>query len=73
MRYVLHPGFVFSKNDDDRHFIDARTLARLYDVPLKDCVVIDQSQRGYRQHPEDVHLRPDYSGNYELPQEPHHE
>jgi hypothetical protein len=40
-RFVLHPGYVTSPNDGDRHYIGARQLADLYGVRLSECVVID--------------------------------
>jgi hypothetical protein len=67
-KYVLHPGYVTSKNDGDRHFIDAKKLARLYSVPMCECVVqpdISDPRNKYWHPPEDaIHLRPSYEGNY---------
>lgn len=62
--YVLHPGWVTSKNDRDRHFITARMLIGLYGVAPSRCRVASQ-----RQQPEPgcVHLYPRYDGNYSLP------
>lgn len=37
--YILHPGMVRSRNDGDLHYIDAASLAQLYGVQLRDCVV----------------------------------
>ena len=65
MRYVLHPGYVTSKNDGERHFISGPRLARLYDVNMSSCVLGDAY--GYREMEGDVHLWPDYHGNYALP------
>lgn len=64
-RYVLHPGWVTSKFDGDRHFIEGPTLARLYGVNILDCVFIDELQ--YREQEGDIHLFPQYSGDYTLP------
>lgn len=65
MRYVLHPGYVTSKNDGDRHFIGGPRLARLYGVDIRQCVFGDTPE--YREQEGDVHLIPRISGNYTLP------
>jgi len=63
-RYVLHPGYVYSKNDGDRHFIGGPRLAQLYGVDIRDCVFGDVPQ--YSELPGDIHLRPSRCGNYTL-------
>ena len=79
VRFALHPGPVTSKRDGDRHFIDARTLAFLYQVPASECVVVpwDVPRGREREHQllleriermNLTHLYPSYSGNYTLPQ-----
>lgn len=67
-RYVLHPGWVYSKNDGDRHFIGGPRLARLYGVDIRQCVFGDVPQ--YSELPGDIHLRPRRDGNYTLPANP---
>lgn len=78
-KYALFPGPVTSKNDGDRHFVDAPTLAFCYGVRLSECLVVPAhiSER----HPRErelllerierqglVQLRPRYDGNYTLPE-----
>lgn len=63
-RYVLHPGYVYSQNDGDRHFIGGPRLAALYGVDIRDCVFGDVLQ--YREQEGDIHLRPRRNGNYSL-------
>ena len=65
MRYVLHPGWVTSKNDGQKHFIGRPRLAQLYRVNLGQCVLGDE--REYLEQDDDVHLYPDYHGKYILP------
>ena len=65
MRYVLHPGYMTSKNDGQQHFVGGPRLARLYGVDMRDCVFGDVPE--YRKQDGDVHLWPDYHGNYALP------
>ena len=78
-KYALHPGPVTSKNDGDRHFIDAHTLARLYRVRPAECVVVPWGAPAPGRERERelllerikrmelVHLYPDYHGRYTLP------
>ncbi|QOR55751.1 MAG: hypothetical protein YHS30scaffold667_47 [Phage 65_10] len=70
VKYLLHPGTVTSKTDGDRHFIDYRTLARLYDVPLSECEVHPDrafSRLGWRRPEGAIDLYPQSSGDYTLP------
>jgi len=39
-KYMVHPGFVTSK-DGDRHWISARKLMELYGVPPSLCIIFD--------------------------------
>jgi hypothetical protein len=38
-KYGLRPGWVTSKTDGDRHWVSAEQLARLYQVPMDECVM----------------------------------
>ena len=38
IKYILHPGWVTSVTDGDRHFIGARELADLHGVNLLECM-----------------------------------
>lgn len=64
-RYVLHPGWVTSRNDGDRHYITAIRLAELYGVHPACCRV---SSPDAKDKEGEVHLYPRYDGNYSLPQ-----
>lgn len=69
-KYVLRPGVIYSKNDDDPHHIDAPTLARLYGVLMSECIVIHQNEKRISQFGDlskMISLYPDYHGNYKLP------
>ena len=67
-KYVLHPGYVWSRTDADRHFITAAVLARLYKVPMRECVVCrhtdNVSTRGLPKNM--IHLYPRYDGDYRV-------
>lgn len=66
-RYVLHPGYVTSKNDGQEHFIGGPRLAKLYGVDIRDReAVVFGDDLGYREQPGDVHLYPRYDGNYDI-------
>jgi hypothetical protein len=67
-RYLLCPGYVTSRHDGDDHYIDAPTLARLYRVPLDECLVGDRRMA----HPGLVVLAPRFDGDYSIPKpQPH--
>lgn len=66
MRYVLHPGWIHSKNDGDRHFIGGHRLTRLYGVDMRQCIYGDVSN--YIEQEGDIHLYPRYQGDYSLPE-----
>lgn len=64
VRYILHPGPVTSTINGDIRFVGGRQLARLYGVPLADCVVYAPDRPAL---PKDaVHLWPSQSGVYSL-------
>lgn len=70
MNNTTHPGYVTSKNDGERHFINAIELAMFYSVPAIECVVqTDIScprNKYWRSPPDAIHLRPSYDGNYTI-------
>ena len=74
-RYLILPGKVYSKEDEQLHYVSAEELMRLYSVDPKECVVM---------HNEGVHgkvgldndfldsrlwLAPSYDGDYHISQE----
>lgn len=69
-KYMLHPGRVISKKDGDEHYIQADQLARLYGVPLNECLIVPAGDALYGANLERtdvIHLHPRYSGDYTLP------
>lgn len=72
MKYVLHAGYVYSKNDGDRHWVSAIRLMGLYRLKGRDCVRIE-SERDEREklrgvNPDElIHLYPRPDGDYSLP------
>jgi hypothetical protein len=81
LRYALHPGWITSRTDGDRHFITAGQLAALYGVPVRKCLIIPDestSQWGSRKQDRDrlvryagelklIALAPRHDGDYSLP------
>lgn len=65
-KYLLIGDYVSSKNDGDRHFIDAKTLCRLYNLNPEDCVFTHYSQYDYYKNLKGlIWLEPKKDGNYE--------
>jgi hypothetical protein len=64
-KYAVHPGYVTSKTDDDRHFIGAEQLMELYGVSPADCVVIPWDHPAPARLDGRIHLYPRYNGDYE--------
>lgn len=65
-KYMLCPGYVFSRNDGDRHYIGVEKLIELYGVKREDCIVKPINgwvPRGL------IQLHPRYDGKYEVPKE----
>lgn len=68
-KYLLCPGYVTSRTDGDRHFIDARRLRELYGVRSEDCEIYNEylgMVHGYF-HDSMIRLYPRADGNYSLP------
>lgn len=75
-RYLLFPGSVRSRIDGQVHHVTAPALARLYGVPLSDCVALPcrPGDRPLREtllaraaRGDLVALRPRADGAYSLP------
>lgn len=74
--YVLVPGYIHSKHDEDRHYITGQMLRRLYQLDPKECSIYRGLRRdkthilepGPPRDAELVYLYPSYEGNYGRPQ-----
>lgn len=65
-RYVIHPGWVVSRRDGDRHFIGYWQLVQLYRVNPAECIHADQTLGMKKKHLQAMtHLHPSVSGNYD--------
>lgn len=76
-KYVVCPGYVTSRKDNQRHFVTARALVDLYGVALNECVTYDYEQASSSMSYERdnewklklIALHPRSDGNYLLPGE----
>jgi hypothetical protein len=68
-KYVLHPGWIRSVIDGQKHYISAHQLASLYRVSMAECVIFDNSSSSeevYKNYGL-IPLYPNYMGNYNVP------
>jgi len=68
-KYILHPGYIHSINDGDRHYISAPKLAELYNVSLEECYIIHPNEKvgiGSLTGKKLIDLYPRRDGNYKL-------
>lgn len=77
--YLLCPGWVTSQADGQDHYLAAADLARLYGVPMSECVVLPGALAFHSRYTRGqllarvdagdlVALRPRHDGDYRLPQ-----
>ena len=77
-RYLLCPGLVRSRVDRQAHHVGAADLARLYGVPMAECVVMPLQRPEFHRARMDLldrvrlgeltALHPRFDGDYSLPQ-----
>lgn len=71
IKYVVIGGYVTSRSDGDKHYINAMKLCELYKVNPAECLFAEEK------HPHSLVgigdglpiLRPRYDGNYTLPKQ----
>ena len=71
-KYLVFEGYVFSKNDGQRHFINSNKLIYLYHVKRSECIIARRPFEQYRDLGL-IQLRPRYDGNYKLEETTHDE
>jgi hypothetical protein len=68
--YLVIGGWVNSKTDGDRHYINAKRLVELYGVDIKDCILRESDRQPYPRADElrigYTRLEPSYNGDYGL-------
>ena len=74
-KYLVLPGYIYSKYDGEEHYITASTLIKLYNVNPNECVIHDSSRSsdlfGFREfnYKGLIKLTPRYHGDYFLKKE----
>lgn len=63
VKYVVHPGFVISKQDKDTHYVGYNTLVALYGVDPRNCELYNPVVNYTSEY---LHLYPRFDGNYTL-------
>lgn len=68
-KYIICPGEVRSKSDNDIHYISSSQLMRLYGVESHECIIVDSPMSAVGLNWQDyIVLRPRTDGNYSLPE-----
>lgn len=68
MAEYVHPGWVHSKSDGDRHWITGAQLIRLYGLNPATTKVADQRHGRPSYNPNDRHFYPRSDGRYGCPE-----
>ena len=65
-KYIVHEGYVISKIDGDRHFINAQQLMQLHKVSPSECIIVRDGEPDFGANTNEsyIHLFPRYDGNY---------
>lgn len=66
IKYLVYPDYVVSKNDNDKHFISASSLIKLYNVSREECKIITSESDLNGLKGTFFILRPKYNGDYEI-------
>jgi hypothetical protein len=65
-RFAIHPGYIWSKNDDQLHYVGVSQLVKLYMLKPDEYIVWDEHLL-YKAN-EYTHLYPRYNGDYGRPE-----
>lgn len=66
-KYLVCPGWVWSRTDGDQHYIGAADLMRLFGVSPAECVVRRHRMHDRPPYSDLIHLFPKDNGEYKLP------
>ncbi len=64
-KYIIHEGYVKSKNDGCIHHITEQQLISLYNVPISECLS-SKHTIGVKDLDSYIHLYPRNDGNYTI-------
>lgn len=62
-KYIVHEGYIKSKNDGQMHHMTEGQLIELYNVPISQCLS-SKDTRGIKDLDSYMHLYPRNDGNY---------
>lgn len=67
-KYIICPGKVMSKNDQQIHYINSDSLVHLYNVNKEDCIIANEYNYHFlkEKYKNAILLFPKYSGNYKI-------
>jgi len=66
-KYVVSPGIILSKNDNDTHYISASQLIELYGVDPCECIIeTERNRKELSRYLNLVWLYPIMGGNYTI-------
>ncbi len=65
LKYILFPGNITSKNDNQIHYISASMLIKLYKVNPKECIEFSRTINE-KEYQNLIELHPRYDGNYKV-------
>lgn len=65
-RIFIHPGWVISRTDGDRHFISFPKLCQLYKVNPSTAINAQLGLKSYKPEPGDAHYYPRADGKYPM-------
>jgi len=65
-KYIIHPGWVYSITDGERHYITAYQLMNLYHVQPSECIIDRDEQSTIGLRGKFIHLHPRGDGDYSL-------
>jgi hypothetical protein len=64
-KYIIYPGYVESKNDNEMHHIDADKLIELYRIKHSECIIIrNEKDKNGIMESNFIQLFPLRNGNY---------
>ena len=66
-KFAIHPGYITSKNDGDRHFISYNQLIKLYGANPNECFEWVKGHADVKLWDDYIHLKPRFDGDYDLP------
>lgn len=64
IKYIVHPGHVTSKYDDERRYVSADQLMHLYNVKPFECIIVHSEKNLLGTDKTLINLYPRYHGDY---------